>query len=189
MKLLLHTCCAPCLLYPLHALKEKKLEITGYFYNPNIHPFMEFKKRRNCLIEYAESNNISLVVDGDYGLKDFTRKIVFNEDKRCSICYDLRLQKTAAYAKENGFTSFSTTLLYSKYQNHLMIIEKCQNLASQLDIEFVYQDFRDGWQLGIDKSISENLYRQPYCGCIYSEQERYDNNLKKRLKKQRKKAF
>lgn len=189
MKLLLHTCCAPCLLFPLHILKEKNIEVTAFFYNPNIHPFVEFKKRFDSLVEYADKNNVSLVVDKNYGLIEFTRSVVFNEKKRCGFCYDLRLKKTAIYAKENGFTSFSTTLLYSKYQNHLLIVEKCEKLATQYNLDFVYLDFREGWQYGIDSSIAKKLYRQPYCGCIYSEQERYDNKLKKQIKKQRKRAL
>ncbi len=189
MKLLLHTCCGPCLLYPLKVLRELQCDTTGYFYNPNIHPFTEFKKRLDSLISVAEDLTIPLVVDRNYGLVTFTRKVVHNEENRCSLCYDLRLQETAQLAKRDGFTHFSTTLLYSRYQKHDLIKDKCVKLADEHGIQFFYHDFREGWQSGIDESIDRSLYRQPYCGCIYSEQERYDNRLKKKLRKIRKKEM
>ena len=189
MKLLLHTCCGPCLLYPLRVLRELQCDTTGYFYNPNIHPFAEFKKRLDSLISVAEDLTIPLVVDRNYGLISFTRKVVHSEENRCSLCYDLRLQETAQLAKKEGFTHFSTTLLYSRYQKHNLIKDKCANLADEYGIQFFYHDFREGWQSGIDESIDRSLYRQPYCGCIYSEQERYDNRLKKKLRKIRKKEM
>ncbi len=155
--------------------------MTAFFYNPNIHPFKEYKNRLNSLIQLSETDNIPLIIQGDYGFNEYIRRVVFNERKRCSICYDIRLEATVLYAKQNGFTSFSTTLLYSKFQNHTLIKEKCTYLANLHNILFVYEDFRPGWQEGITLSIEKELYRQPYCGCIYSEQERYDNKLKKRL--------
>ena len=184
MKILLHTCCAPCLLFPYSVLKSKKFEVTVYFYNPNIHPFKEFKRRRETLSKYCDTVSLDLILDdGGYGLIDFCRKVAFQEEKRCSICYDMRLQKLVATAKNEGFDAFSTTLLYSKYQKHELLRNKCNELAQYHGIPFVYHDFREGWQQGIDQSIELNLYRQPYCGCIFSEWERYDNRLKKKLKK------
>jgi epoxyqueuosine reductase len=187
MKHLLHTCCGPCLLFPLKVLQEKGHTVTGFFYNPNIHPYTEYKKRLSSLVQLSESENIPLIIGGDYSFDDYIRRVVFNEERRCSICYDLRLEATVLYAKQNGFSSFSTTLLYSKFQNHSLIKEKCSYLSEHYGILFVYDDFRLGWQEGVDLAIEKNLYRQPYCGCIYSEQERYDNTLKKRLQRQRKK--
>ncbi len=189
MKILLHTCCAPCLTYPLSFFKEKKIAYTVYFFNPNIHPFKEFKKRKDCLASFVKKNQIPSVFVDNYGLLDFTRRIAFKEEKRCSICYDLRLEQTVLFAKENGFTSFSSTLLYSRYQKHSLILKKCLSLSERFNIDFFYHDFREGWQSGIDISLSEQLYRQPYCGCIYSEQERYDNKLKKALNKKKKREF
>ncbi len=183
MKLLLHTCCGPCLLYPLKVFQKLGCETTGYFYNPNIHPFVEFKKRLNSLESVARELPIPLIVDNNYGLVPFMQEVVFNEDKRCSLCYEMRLEKTVYLAEKEGFTHFSTTLLYSRYQKHELIKEKCQNLAAKHKVTFFYHDFREGWQTGIDEAIERSLYRQPYCGCIYSEQERYDNRLKKKLRK------
>lgn len=185
MTLLLHTCCAPCLIFPLDILKQENIEISAYFYNPNIHPFTEFKKRRDCLVDLSKKIAFPLIVDKNYGFLDFSRKVVFNEENRCKICYHMRLEQTVVYAKENGFSAFSSTLLYSKFQKHSLIIETCKKLATYYNIDFFYRDFRKGWQRGIDMSIADNLYRQSYCGCIYSEQERYDNRLKKQLKKKR----
>lgn len=184
MKHLLHTCCGPCLLYPFKVLRNKGFDITCFFYNPNIHPFTEYKKRKTSLAQFSATENIPLVIQGEYGFDEFIRAVVFKEKKRCSLCYDIRIEETVRYAVENNFSSFSTTLLYSKYQNHDLIKQKCLDLSERFNIQFVYEDFRSGWQEGIDYSLKKNLYRQPYCGCIYSERERYDNRYKKRIRQQ-----
>ncbi len=186
MEVLLHVCCGPCTIYPLSQLRKAGHCVTGYFYNPNIHPYREFKKRLISLEEFANSTKLPVTLIKDYGLTEFLRNVVFHENKRCTICYEMRLTKTVEYAKDNGFNAFTTTLLYSRYQNHQLIKEKCRKLSEQFNIAFVYNDFRVGWQEGIDKSLALHLYRQPYCGCIYSEQERYDNRYKKQLRKNRK---
>ena len=178
MKVLLHTCCAPCLIYPYSFLKDQGKEVTAFFYNPNIHPFQEFKKRINTLSCYAKDLSLHLIAEKQYGLVDFLRKVVFNEFDRCRICYSMRIEKTVLLAKDLGFEAFSTTLLYSKFQQHNLIIRICNSLSSLHNIEFLYHDFRAGWQDGVDKSKQLNLYRQPYCGCIFSEQERFDKSFK-----------
>ncbi len=188
MKLLLHVCCAPCSTYTLNNLRRKNIDVSGYFYNPNIHPYQEFKKRLNTLMEFAEKTNFPLTIEKEYGLTEYLRKVVFNEKKRCSICYDMRLEKTAEQAARTGADAFTSTLLYSRYQNHKAIIDIATKMAAKYGVEFYYDDFREGWQEGIDKAIEMDLYRQPYCGCIYSEQERYDNRLKKKMRKERKLA-
>ena len=97
-------------------------------------------------------------------------------------CYDMRLERTAKETVARGCDSFTTTLLYSKYQKHELIRERAAFWAAQYDTSFYYEDFHTGWQQGIDESIRLGLYRQPYCGCIYSEQERYDKSLRKKRK-------
>ncbi|MBU1566791.1 MAG: epoxyqueuosine reductase QueH [Proteobacteria bacterium] len=179
MKILLHTCCAPCLIYPYSFLKARCHEITVFFYNPNIHPFLEFKKRTETIKNYKEILSFPLVNENKYGLTEFLQKIVFNESKRCSICYAMRLEKTATLAIKQGFDAFTTTLLYSKYQQHDLINFLGEKISIQTGIPFIYHDFREGWQVGIDEALSLNMYRQSYCGCIYSEQERYDKSFKK----------
>ena len=186
MNLLLHVCCAPCATYTVSRLREKGVEVTAYFYNPNIHPFQEFKRRRETFERYAEAVNLKLLIDRDYGLRHFLQKVVHHEDSRCSICYEMRLDNVAKQAAIEGADAFSSTLLYSKYQNHKQLMSTAESAAKKHGVRFYYEDFREGWQQGIDISIEMGLYRQPYCGCIYSEQERYDNRLKKRLRKARK---
>lgn len=159
--------------------------VSGYFYNPNIHPFREFKKRLSTLRDFALEQNFALETVSDYGLTEYLQKVVFNEKKRCTICYEMRLEKTAQHAIVSGADAFSTTLLYSKFQNHEAIIRTGERMAEKYNIDFFYDDFRIGWQDGIDMAIDMNLYRQPYCGCIYSEQERYDKKLQKRLREEK----
>lgn len=180
MKLLLHVCCGPCTIVPLESLRAKGHEVTGYFYNPNIHPFKEFKKRADSMQDLASEATLPLILDDNYGLQYFMRQIVFKEDERCYLCYSMRIEKSVQYCAKNKFEAFSTTLLYSRYQNHTMLVDVCVQLADKYGVLFIYEDFRIGWQQGIDKSKELGLYRQPYCGCIYSEQERYDKNFRKR---------
>ncbi|MHB8808780.1 MAG: epoxyqueuosine reductase QueH [Desulfobulbaceae bacterium] len=180
MNILLHVCCAPCTVFPLRVLRDQGHEVTGYFYNPNIHPFTEFARRLATLREYAAVETLPLSVEEDYGLRDYLRQVVFHEDERCAICYTMRLGQTARFAATSGAEAFTTTLLYSRYQNHGLIRETGEALALRYGVSFYYEDFRRGWQEGIDQSVALGLYRQPYCGCIYSEQERYDRNLRKK---------
>ena len=186
MKILLHSCCGPCTIYPLSALRASNHEVTAYFNNPNIHPYKEFKRRLNTLKEYAITEKLPLISDDNYGLTEFLQQVVFKEKVRCPICYEMRLEKTALFAAENNFDGFTTTLLYSRYQNHDLIADRCTKLAEQFSLKFIYEDYRVGWQEGIDLSIEKDMYRQPYCGCIYSEQERYDKSLRKKKVKNKK---
>jgi epoxyqueuosine reductase len=180
MRLLLHVCCGPCTFFPVSVLRQEGISFSSYFFNPNIHPFKEFRRRINALSLVADHLDFDLIIDNNYGLTEFLRKVVFNEMKRCHLCYDIRLEKTVEFASEHCFDSFSTTLLYSKYQNHALIVEKCFRLAEKFGIEFFYRDFRQGWQYGIDESKALDIYRQPYCGCIYSEQESFDKKFHKK---------
>lgn len=183
MNLLLHACCGPCTFYPVSVLRKTGVSFSAYFFNPNIHPFQEFRKRIEALSIVADDLGFNLIIDRNYTLIDFLRRIVFHEQKRCLLCYEYRLTNSIAYAKEHGFDAFSTTLLYSKYQNHDAIASICSSLCSLNGIEFFYHDFREGWQIGIDQSKQLNIYRQRYCGCIYSEQEAFDKRYRKKIKK------
>lgn len=170
---LLHMCCAPCALYPVKALKEKEFAVTGYFDNPNIHPSMEYKRRRNAVRQLQSDEDIKIYFSAKYEMENFLRNVVYKESERCLYCYTSRLKRTALFAKEHGFESFSTTLLYSKYQNHELIRQVAETAALENGVSFYYEDFREGWQAGILESKKREYYRQPYCGCIYSEKERY----------------
>jgi hypothetical protein len=173
MKILLHTCCANCVLYPLKELRKSGFEVTSFFYNHNIHPYQEYLKRKDTLLQLAPRKNLQVICPERYDLIEFLRNVVFKEDERCSYCYRSRLQATVEEAKRGGYDYFSTTLLYSKFQKHDIIITTGKSLEKEHGIEFYYQDFRKGWEEGARESKELNLYRQQYCGCIYSEMERY----------------
>ncbi|MDO8948402.1 MAG: epoxyqueuosine reductase QueH [Desulfocapsaceae bacterium] len=183
MNIFLHICCGPCTTYPLTQLRQKGINVHGYFYNPNIHPYREFKKRIQGVQQFAVKSDLKLEIDTRYGLTEYLRKVVFHEQQRCPLCYTMRLEVVAQKAKELGNDAFSTTLLYSKYQDHERIRRIGEKLAIQYEIDFYYEDFREGWKDGIDQAIAMDLYRQSYCGCIYSEQERYDKAFKKYAEK------
>ena len=182
MTVLLHICCGPCTVYPLDVLQGIGIRVRGYFYNPNIHPFLEFKKRLAAVEELAAFRNLPVDYHREYGLREYLRRVVFNEANRCGFCYDMRLLEAVEQAKRTRADAFTTTLLYSRYQNHELIRLKAEQLAEEHKIPFYYQDFRRGWQQGIEMSKTMGLYRQAYCGCIYSEQERYDKQFRKKRK-------
>ncbi len=173
MKLLMHICCAPCTIYPLQELRTDGHDVRGLFYNPNIHPYREYRRRLDTLTEYADKSCLNVTCEEEYDLEAFLRNTAFREKDRCRYCYYNRLQRTVDIAKEGRFDGFTTTLLYSKFQDHALIKKIGESLAVEHQIEFYYQDFRIGWSDGIRISKEMGMYRQPYCGCIYSEKERF----------------
>ena len=182
MKMLLHMCCGPCSAFPLKKLREMGYEPTGYFFNPNIHPYKEFIHRLETAKEFAEKMNLEIITDNNYMLKEFLERAINGTGSRCHMCYELRLRQAAQFAKENGFECFTTSLLVSPYQQHQVIKDTAERIAKEENIKFIYEDFRSGWQEGVQTSLDLELYRQPYCGCIFSEQERYDKSLRKKKK-------
>ncbi|MDD4291558.1 MAG: epoxyqueuosine reductase QueH [Clostridia bacterium] len=172
-RILLHICCAPCSVMCIESLREEGFQIDGLWFNPNIHPFTEYKSRRDTLIEYAKSIELPLEVIDDYGLREFVRKTYDCMDDRCQVCYDLRLERVAELAKANGFDGFSTTLLISPYQRHDLIRERGEFFAQKYACEFLYRDFRPLFRQGQQKARDGGLYMQKYCGCVFSEEERY----------------
>lgn len=180
MKLLIHTCCAPCSIYCIDSLRKEGIEPTAYWFNPNIHPYIEYKTRRDTLIEYSKMINLNLIIEENYGLDEFCKNVIYNLADRCKkYCYKVRLEQTAKFAKENGFDAFTTTLLVSPYQNHEAIIEIGNEMAKKYNIEFLYRDFRTGFREGQNKARELELYMQKYCGCIFSEEDRYSKQIKK----------
>jgi len=173
MRLLVHICCAPCFAAPYFHLKKDGHEIHGFWYNHNIHPFTENKKRLDTLQEFAKKEDIPLIVKDEYELEKFLRKTAFREEERCRVCYYDRMKYTAIIAKKGNFDAFTTTLLYSKFQKHDLIKEIGESLAQEYDVKFYYHDFREYWKEGIKISKEREMYRQQYCGCIYSERDRY----------------
>ena len=173
MKILLHTCCGPCSIYPVDFLREKGMDVYGYFFNPNIHPYTEFARRRETLEKYAGEIDLKMIFDEDYRLEEFLQSVAHRESRRCLICYATRLDQTARVAKRGGFDRFSTTLLVSAYQKHELIREIGQASADKYGVPFHYEDFRPGYKEATVLSKKMGMYRQQYCGCIYSEKERY----------------
>ncbi|MBI4743760.1 MAG: epoxyqueuosine reductase QueH [Actinobacteria bacterium] len=173
MKMFLHTCCAPCLIYPYNELLKENYQIVSYYYNPNIHPYSEFEKRLKTLEDYCLNNNIRLQ-KGNYDIHQYLKKIVefTTEEERCRICYSIRLEQTAKTARENGFKLFSTTILVSPHQKHEMVKEIGEFVGKKYNLKFVYNDFRRGYREGVLKSKELGMYRQKYCGCLFSEMER-----------------
>ncbi len=172
MKILVHTCCGPCLIYPVTRLKQNGFEIESFAYNPNIHPYSEYLERMDTLSRYCKENDIGLT-EGDYDFHDYLKRVSLGEEDRCSLCYEMRLDKAAQVAADRGFASFTTTLLVSPHQKHEMIKQKGEKAGLKHGIIFYYDDFRPGYQYAVTRSKEMNMYRQKYCGCIYSEHERY----------------
>ncbi len=185
-ELLLHICCGPCSIYPVEVLKKKGINFKGLFYNPNIHPFLEFERRVQALEEITEVLGFEVIYHpSGYGLHQWLEGVWSkcpNRPDRCHVCYKMRLEETARISKELGFTCFSSTLLYSIYQDHDAIREIGNGVARTHGLKFYYEDFRAGWKEGKDRARTIGIYTQPYCGCILSEEERY----KKRIERQRK---
>ena len=173
MKILLHICCANCAIYPLQRMKEKGDEVVGYFFNPNIHPYQEYQKRLDALRQYSGKVGLRVIYRDEYLLEEFLRNVSHRVEERCQYCYSIRLGATAREAKKNALDGFSTTLLQSAHQNHALIRETGERIAQEIGIPFYYEDFRQGWKRGVEASKSMGLYRQQYCGCIYSEKERF----------------
>ena len=173
MKLLMHICCAPCANMPIDALRAEGVELTGYWYNPNIHPFTEYRARRNCLREYAQTIDLPLIERDDYGLRPFVRAVADDIEHRCVKCYEMRLFEAARQAKEGGFDSFTSSLFISPYQNHELMRETAEAAAAEYGVKFLYRDFRPYFKEGQAFAREHGFYMQKYCGCVFSEEERY----------------
>ncbi|MCK9435271.1 MAG: epoxyqueuosine reductase QueH [Candidatus Cloacimonetes bacterium] len=178
-KILIHTCCAPCLIAPYTRLKEAGHQLAAFWYNPNIHPLLEYRKRRDTLRDFAAKEGFPLFEQDDYGLVEFLQNTLDRIDERCEYCYTTRLEACAQRAGQEGYEAFSTTLLYSRYQKHDRIIEICEELARRYHLSFFYEDWRQLWQEGIRLSKAAGMYRQQYCGCIFSEKERYSEQIRR----------
>ncbi|MBQ9297866.1 MAG: epoxyqueuosine reductase QueH [Clostridia bacterium] len=178
MKILLHTCCAPCSVYCIDRLKQMNIDMDVYWFNPNIHPYIEYKARRDTLKEYTKMIGVNAIFEEDYGLREFCKNVIGDLENRCmNYCYRVRLEKTAKFAKENGYDAFSTTLLISPYQNHEGLKQVGEEMSKKYDIPFFYEDFRPGFREGQAKARKLGLYMQKYCGCVFSEEERYQKQI------------
>lgn len=181
MNTLMHICCAPCANRPIDSLRSSGHAVTGFWYNPNIHPYTEYRARKTTLEEYAKEIELPLVMVNDYGLRSFVTQVAGDIEGRCTYCYRVRMEQTAQYAAQHGFDSFTTSLLISPYQNHDAICAVARAMGEQYGVAFLYQDFRPLFREGQQFAREHGMYLQKYCGCIFSEEDRY-------LAKKRKKA-
>jgi epoxyqueuosine reductase len=172
-KVLIHICCAHCAAYTAEYWRGQGYEAAGFWYNPNIHPYTEHQSRLEAVKALCGQIGLPLVIFEGYDMPEYFRRVAGHEAERCSHCFDLRLIKTAAIAKENGFDSFTTTLLISPHQKHELIIETGNKAAALQNVPFLYADLRKRYSDSRHITKPMNLYRQQYCGCIYSEVERY----------------
>jgi predicted adenine nucleotide alpha hydrolase (AANH) superfamily ATPase len=173
MKILLHICCAPCTIYPLEILRKEAGKVQGLFFNPNIHPYLEYKKRLGTVREYSAREGLGVAVAEGYPIEDFLLKTAALGKDRCSWCYEVRLRHTAEQARKGLFDAFTTTLLYSRYQKHDLIRQTGETISREMNVPFYYKDFRVGWEDGVRISKETGMYRQKYCGCLFSEKERF----------------
>ena len=173
MNILLHSCCAPCTNQCVEVLRQTGSAPTLFWFNHNIHPFQEYKARRNALRSYAQVCGAPLIEAGTYGLRDFLPQAMENIDGRCYSCYEVRLDETARQAAEQGFDGFTSSLLISPYQNHGLICDLANEAAERHKVAFVHHDFRPHFRTGQQAARDMELYMQKYCGCIFSEEERY----------------
>ena len=173
--ILLHICCAPCATYPILSLRRAGFMISGYWYNPNVHPWSEHERRRESLISYAAQVSLPVAWEPGYDIVSFMRLLAGHEAQgdRCALCYRVRLGRTAACASRLGISRFTTTLLISPYQNQELIKAAGEAAAREHGVEFHFEDWRTGWSERGRLARQHGLYRQQYCGCLYSEFERY----------------
>ena len=186
-KLLILSCCAPCSCGVIQKLAAQGRKFTVLFYNPNIDGETEYQKR------LAENKRVCARFGVPFAQLPYEPQVWRQavkglegepeRGKRCSVCFELRLRRAARYAKEHGFDAFTSTLFVSPYQNHQMMKDVAEKISRAVDIPFYYEDFRPGYERGVDISLELELYRQPYCGCIFSEEERYSNSFKKKRRK------
>ncbi len=171
-RIFLHSCCAPCVEWPLSVLSEEGFDVTLFYYNPNIHPRFEWNRRLDNIRKLGSMKGVEVVIKEGYEEdKWINEEWIEKFESRCHMCYDMRMQMTAEEAKNHGFSAFTTTLLESIYQDHEAIVKAAERAADRVGVSFVYRDFRDGFRKGQEMAKEDGLYRQKYCGCILSLEE------------------
>jgi len=171
--LLLHVCCAHCGAYPIEHWRSQGHTVSACWYNPNIHPYQEWVHRRDAVRRLCTTLQVPLVESPDYDVAQYFRAVAFHENDRCRHCFALRLNRTACIARDNGFETFTSTLLISPQQKHELIREVGEKAALESGTTFLYADLRKRYSDSRRLTKPMDLYRQQYCGCIYSETERY----------------
>jgi predicted adenine nucleotide alpha hydrolase (AANH) superfamily ATPase len=183
-RLLLHICCGPCATYTIRRAREQGFEVSGFWYNPNIHPFAEHQRRRDCVQAYVEEVDLPMLRWETYEMPSYFRSVAGCEGfgERCDICYRLRLERTAQAALEASFDAFTTTLLISPYQQQATIHSIGEELGAQYGLQFYFENFRRGWSARSRMAREHEMYQQRYCGCVYSEWEAQDGQASTRSK-------
>ena len=172
-KILLHICCGPCAGYPVQELQRQGYLVLGYYYNPNIHPYTEYLKRKESAEILARNQGFKIICPEEYDPVYYFNTIAFRESQRCRFCYRIRLEQAAHIAQKGQCQFYTTSLLVSKQQNHLLIKQIGEEVGHKYGVSFLYQDFREGYGISRELSLKYDLYRQGYCGCLYSEYERW----------------
>jgi epoxyqueuosine reductase len=172
MKALLHICCGPCAIYPAQVLRAEGIEVSGFFYNPNIHPYAEYQRRYAAVVEASARLNLDVIYHR-YDLEDFLRQVCAVNDRREQhlLCWRIRLEEAARVAAAHGIQQFTTTLLSSPYQDVEAIGRLGKEIAAKEGLEFLCRNFRKGFAESHKLSKEWQLYHQNYCGCIFSEKE------------------
>ena len=172
-RLLLHICCGPCGTYSIQRLREQGFAVTGFWYNPNVHPYSEHERRRECVRAYSEEIGLPMLWVDEYDMPAYFRAVAGHETfgERCSLCYHLRLERAAQVACKERFDAFTTTLLISPYQQQATIHRLGEELANQHGLSFYFENLRRGWNERGKMAREHEMYQQHYCGCLYSEWE------------------
>ncbi len=170
---LVHCCCAHCTAYTVDYWRQQEYEVNALWYNPSIHPYMEHQHRLEAMESLAQEVNLPLIITEGYDVIDYFRQVVGHESQRCQYCFRLRLLKTAETAYQRGFNAFTTSLLISPHRKHGLLQEIGNKISKEKGIDFLYADLRKRYSDSRRMTKGLNLYRQQYCGCIYSEWERY----------------
>ena len=168
-RMLLHACCTPCAEYPVSDLLSLGVRPDILYYNPNIHPKFEFDRRKEQIVKLGQIYDLSCLYSDDFRMDDWLAKAWEGKySSRCEMCYSIRMDYVAKYASENGYDCFSTSLLVSPYQQHDFIAEIASASADKYGVRFEYFDWRPHFREGQAMAREHGLYRQKYCGCIYS---------------------
>jgi predicted adenine nucleotide alpha hydrolase (AANH) superfamily ATPase len=178
-RMLIHVCCAHCAAYTIEHWRREGWETTGFWYNPNIHPFTEHQQRLESMRALAAKTGTPLIVVEGYDIVEYFRRVAGHEEERCRRCFELRLAKTAETTRERGYDAFTTTLLISPHQKHDLIREMGGKAAGEKGVAFLYADLRKRYSDSRHITKPMELYRQQYCGCIFSEWERFRENQEK----------
>jgi predicted adenine nucleotide alpha hydrolase (AANH) superfamily ATPase len=170
---LIHCCCAHCTAYTVKYWRSQGYELSAFWYNPNIHPFTEHRHRLEAMQSLAKELEFPLVINDSYDMIEYFNRVTGHEDQRCLYCFRLRLEKTAETALKQGFSAFTSSLFISPHQKHDLLLEIGRNIAVEKGIDFLDTDLRKHYSDSRSMTKPLGLYRQQYCGCIYSEWERF----------------